>query len=134
MQTQSKLVEKLELKSTTWRSNVCGKSRTALEVIKKTKGQGGMTKAQIQLAEEQMEDMAEMKQEIKAVKADIAELKTDVASINGKIDILIKQSENRPLLQIIKELVNTRGFWVVLALIVIGIYGIDISSIKNLFN
>lgn len=110
---------------------MCGKSRTALEVIKKTKGQGGMTKAQIQLAEEQMEDMAEMKQEIKAVKADIAELKTDVASINGKLDLLIKQSESRPFLQVFKELINTRGFWIVLALIVIGIYGIDLTGLRE---
>lgn len=110
---------------------MCGKSRTALEVIKKTKGQGGMTKAQIQLAEEQMEDMAEMKSEIKAVKADVAELKENVAKMDGKIDILIKQSENRPLLQIIKELINTRGFWIVLALIVIGIWGIDISGLRE---
>lgn len=110
---------------------MCGKSKTALEVIKKTKGCGGMTKAQIQLAEEQMEDMAEMKNEIKAVKADVADLKRDVAKMDGKLDILIKQSENRPLLQMIKELINTRGFWIVLALIVIGIYGIDLSGLKE---
>lgn len=108
------------------------KSKAILETLKKTKGYGGMTKAQLSLAEAQAEDIEQMKTEIKEVKADIARLKTDVASINGKLDILIKQSENRPFLQVFKELINTRGFWIVLALIVIGIYGIDLSGLKGL--
>lgn len=103
-----------------------------LETIKKTKGQGGMTKSQIMLAETQAKDVRDMKEEIKSVKEDIAELKTDVASMSGKLDLLIKQSENRPFLQIFKELINSRGFWIVLALIVIGIYGIDIADISGL--
>lgn len=108
------------------------KSIAVLETIKKTKGQGGMSESQILLAEAQAEDIQAMKEEIKAVKADIAELKTDVASMDSKLDLLIKQSENRPLLQIIKELINTKGLWIVLALIVIGIWGIDISGLKGL--
>lgn len=107
------------------------KSIAVLETIKKTKGQGGMTKSQILLAEAQAEDIQAMKEEIKAVKADIAELKTDVATMDSKLDLLIKQSENRPLLQMLKELINSRGFWIVLALIVIGIYGIDLSGLKD---
>lgn len=103
-----------------------------LETIKKTKGCGGMTKAQLALAEAQAEDIQMLKNEIKDVKTDIAELKTDVASMSGKLDLLIKQSENRPLLQIIKELINTKGLWIVLALVVIGIWGIDISGLKGL--
>ena len=109
------------------------RSVIVLETIKKSKGQGGMTKSQIMLAEAQAEDMQTMKKELQEVKSDIAELKTDVASMSGKLDLLIKQSENKPFLQIFKELINTRGFWIVLALIVIGIYGIDISGLKNLF-
>ena len=107
------------------------KSVLVLETIKKSKGQGGMTKAQIMLAEAQAEDIQAMKNEIKAVKDDIADLKTEVAGMSGKLDLLIKQSENKPFLQIFKELINTRGFWVVLALIIIGIYGIDLSNLKE---
>lgn len=102
-----------------------------LETIKKTKGCGGMTKAQLALAEAQAEDIQMLKNEIKDVKTDIAELKTEVAGINGKLDLLIKQSESRPFLQVFKELINTRGFWFVLALIVIGIYGIDLTGLKD---
>lgn len=108
------------------------KAVLVLETIKKTKGRGGMSALQVQLAEAQTEDLMAMKEEIKGVKADIAELKTDVASMSGKLDLLIKQSENKPLLQIIKELINTKGFWIVLALIVIGIWGIDVSGLKGL--
>ena len=107
------------------------KSVVVLETIKKSKGQGGMTKSQIMLAEAQAEDMQEMKRELKEVKSDIASLKTDVAGISGKLDLLIKQSESKPFLQIFKELINTRGFWIVLALVVIGIYGIDLSGLKD---
>jgi hypothetical protein len=102
-----------------------------LETIKKTKGCGGMTKAQIQLAEAQAEDMQAMKKELQEVKMDIASLKTNVANIDGKLDLLIKQSESRPFLQVFKELINTRGFWIVLALVVIGIYGIDLTGLRE---
>ena len=108
-------------------------SVTVLETIKKTKGCGGMTKAQIALAEAQAEDMQTMKKELQEVKSDIADLKTDVASMSGKLDLLIKQSENKPLLAVIMELIKTKGFWIVLALVVIGIYGLDVAGIKGLF-
>ena len=103
-----------------------------LESIKKMRGQGGMTKAQLQLAEEQARDIEAMTTEIKEVKADVAELKTSVATIDGKLDLLIKQSENKPFMQAFKDLIACRGFWIVLALIVIGIYGIDLSGIRGL--
>lgn len=107
------------------------RSVDVLETIKKTKGCGGMTKSQILLAEAQAEDMQTMKRELQSVKEDIAGIKTDVASMSGKLDLLIKQSESRPFLQVFKELINTRGFWIVLALIVIGIYGIDLTGLKD---
>lgn len=115
------------------------KSKDILETLKKTKGHGGMTKAQISLAEAQAEDIESMKKEITDVKRDVSELraevsqiKVDIANMDGKLDLLIKQSENRPLLQIIKELINTKGLWIVLALIVIGIWGIDVSGLRGL--
>ena len=107
------------------------RSVDVLETLKKTKGCGGMTKAQIALAEAQAEDFQTMKRELQGVKDDIAGLKTNVAEINGKLDLLIKQSESRPFLQVFKELINTRGFWIVLALVVIGIYGIDLTGLKD---
>jgi hypothetical protein len=106
-------------------------SITILNAIKKTKGCGGMTKSQLMLAEAQAEDMQAMKKELQEVKMDIASLKTNVANIDGKLDLLIKQSESRPFLQVFKELINTRGFWIVLALVVIGIYGIDLSGLRE---
>lgn len=110
------------------------RSVIVLETIKKKKGKGGMTESQLMLAEAQAEDMQTMKRELQEVKQDISSLKTDVASISGKLDLLIKQSENKPFLQIFKELINTKGFWIVLALIVIGIYGIDLAGLKNFIN
>lgn len=108
------------------------RSVIVLETIKKKKGKGGMTESQLMLAEAQAEDMQVMKRELQEVKSDISSLKTDVASISGKLDLLIKQSENKPFLQIFKELINTKGFWIVLALIVIGIYGIDLAGLKEI--
>ena len=72
-----------------------------------------MNESQLMLAEAQAEDMQTMKRELQEVKQDISSLKTDVASISGKLDLLIKQSENKPFLQIFKELINTKGFWIV---------------------
>lgn len=114
------------------------KSKDILETLKKTKGYGGMTKAQTSLAEAQAEDIESMKKEITDVKRDVSELraevsqiKVDIANMDGKLDLLIKQSENRPFLQVFKELINSKGFWIVLALIVIGIYGIDLTGLRE---
>ena len=122
------------MKVTSSKEKTVCKSVTVLEMLKKQKGQGGMTKSQLLLAEAQAEDMQAMKKELQEVKFDISSLKTDVSNINGKLDILIKQSENKPFLQIFKELINTKGFWIVAALIVIGIYGIDLSGVRELIN
>ena len=111
---------------------MCCKSVDVLETIKKTKGCGGMTKSQILLAEAQAEDMQTMKKELQGVKEDIAGLKTDVANMSGKLDLLIKQSENKPLFTVIMELIKTKGFWIVLALAVVGIYGLDLAGLKGL--
>lgn len=111
---------------------MCCRSVDVLETIKKTKGCGGMTKSQILLAEAQAEDMQTMKKELQGVKEDIAGLKTEVANMSGKLDLLIKQSENKPLLTVIMELIKTKGFWIVAALAVIGFYGLDIAGLKGL--
>ncbi|MBQ8671038.1 MAG: hypothetical protein IJ525_00780 [Alphaproteobacteria bacterium] len=116
------------------------KAQVILETIKKTKGKGGMTALQIELANAQAEDYRDMKREItsiksdmNAVKNDLSEVKRDLASVTGKLDLLIKQGENKPLLTIILELIKNKYFWLVVSLIVIGVYGLDLSGLKGLF-
>lgn len=111
-----------------------------LEVIKNTKGKGGMTALQIKLAEAQAEDYAEMKKEIQLIKTDVGDLKKDfsevkneLSTMRGSLDILIQLSEHKPLLQIVKELKDCKGFWIILALIIIGYFGLDLSNLKGLF-
>ncbi len=111
-----------------------------LEVIKNIEGKGGMTASQIKLAEAQAEDYAEMKKEIKDIKSDVGDLKKDftevkseLSTMKGSLDILIQLSEHKPLLQIIKELKDCKGFWIILALLIVGFFGLDLSNLKGLF-
>lgn len=111
-----------------------------LETIKKMRSKGGMTTSQLQLAEAQAEDYAEMKKEIQLIKTDVGDLKKDfsevkneLSTMRGSLDILIQLSEHKPLLQIIKELKDCKGFWIILALIIIGFFGLDLSNLKGLF-
>ena len=121
------------------------RSVVVLETIKKSEGHGGMTQSQLLLAEAQAEDMSSMKKEIQDIKSDMAGLKTDVTGISGKLDLLIEQQKNKTFLeitktiitsiiQITKEIINKKGFWVVLALMAIGKYGIDLQGLKELIN
>lgn len=108
------------------------KAATVLETIKKTKGKGGMTPAQIKLAEAQAEDYATMKAEIKEIKSDLSDVKRELAGMGGKLDLLISQSQNKPFLQVVKDLIGCRGFWIVLALLIIGYFGLNISDLKGI--
>ena len=116
------------------------KQAIVLDTIKKMRGKGGMTASQIQLAEAQAEDYAEMKKEIQEIKSDVGDLKkgvtdmkSELSTMKGSLDILIQLSEHKPLLQIIKELKDCKGFWIILALIIVGIFGLDLSNLKGLF-
>ncbi|MBQ8678066.1 MAG: hypothetical protein IJ529_06320 [Alphaproteobacteria bacterium] len=109
------------------------KAALVLSTIKKTKGRGGLTPLQLQLEEALTEDLMAMKQEIKELKEDVSELKADMSSMNGKLDLLIAQAEHKPLLQIIKELKDCKGFWVAVALLIIGAFGMNIEGLKSLF-
>lgn len=116
------------------------KQAVVLDTIKKMRGKGGMTASQLQLAEAQAEDYAEMKKEIQLIKTDVGDLKKDfsevkneLSTMRGSLDILIQLSEHKPLLQIIKELKDCKGFWIILALIIIGFFGLDLSNLKGLF-
>ena len=89
------------------------KQAVVLDTLKKTKGKGGMTSAQIKLAEAQSEDYADMKKEIQEVKTEVTGVKEAVdvlqirlAELQGKIDIILKNSEQR------ETLLSNKYFWV----------------------
>lgn len=116
------------------------RAATVLNGIKNTAKKGGMTSAQIKLAEAQAEDYADMKREIQEIKSDVSDLKkgvtdmkSELSTMKGSLDILIQLSEHKPLLQIVKELKDCKGFWIILALIIIGYFGLDLSNLKGLF-
>lgn len=93
------------------------KQAVVLDTIKKTKGKGGMTSAQIKLAEAQSEDYADMKKEIQDLKTDVADVKKEINAVNiqlakitGNIDIILKNSEVKA------TLLNSKYFWVFLTI------------------
>ena len=106
-----------------------------LDTIKKTKGKGGMTSAQIQLAEAQSEDYAEMKKELQEfkseVKAEFGEVKKDVsnvmnglAEIKGSLNILLNS----------KKLTDNKYFWICIIITMMLLAGVThISELTALF-
>lgn len=89
------------------------KQAVVLDTIKKTKGKGGMTSAQIKLAEAQSEDYADMKRELQELKTDVSEVKKEVvdvkvelAKITGNIDILLENSKTK------SKLIESKYFWI----------------------
>lgn len=102
-----------------------------LDTIKKTKGKGGMTSAQIQLAEAQSEDYAEMKREIQELKTDIGDVKKEVsdvksglAEIKGSLNILLGQ----------KKLTDNKYFWICIIITIMLLAGVThISELVTLF-
>ena len=72
-----------------------------------------MSSAQIKLAEAQSEDYAEMKKEIQEVKSEVTDVKeaigvlqTRFAELQGKIDIILKNSEQK------ETLLSNKYFWI----------------------
>ena len=61
------------------------KQSVVLDTIKKTKGKGGMTSAQIKLAEAQSEDYADMKRELQELKTDVNEVKKEVVDVKVEL-------------------------------------------------
>ena len=117
--------------------NVC-RATLVLETIKKTRGKGGMTASQIQLAEAQSQDIADMKQEIKGIKSDVSDVKKELSDVKnqlsyvvGKIDVLLSQSENKQFWQVMLELIQCKGFWIVVILVIIGMFGMNTDIIKT---
>lgn len=102
-----------------------------LDTIKKTKGKGGMTSAQIKLAEAQSEDYAEMKREIQELKTDIGDVKKDVSDVkNGLSEI--KGSLNILLGQ--KKLTDNKYFWICIIVTMMLLAGVThLSELATLF-
>ena len=102
-----------------------------LDTIKKTKGKGGMTSAQIKLAEAQSEDYAEMKREIQELKNDVGDVKKDVADvknglseINGSLKILLND----------KKLTDNKYFWICIIVTMMLLAGVThLSELVALF-
>lgn len=123
------------MKKVTNKDETMCKASIVLETIKKTKGKGGMTSAQIKLAEAQSEDYAEMKQEIKDIKADLTDVKREVgdvkvqlAGIKGNIDILLENSKIK------SKLIDNKYFWIFLIVTISLFAGVThISELKTLF-
>lgn len=128
------------------RETMC-KAKLVLETIKKTKGRGGMTPAQLQLAEAQSEDYQEMKKELREIKADMitvkdgmGEMKKEQGYIKGQLDILVTKN-NRGFYEITTELIRTKSFWalaiIISTLYLCGKYNISpkdvVGVIKGLF-
>lgn len=93
------------------------KQSLVLDTIKKTKGRGGMTLAQVKLAEAQSEDYAEMKRELQSLKTDVSDVKKEVgdvkvqlAKITGNIDILLENSRVK------SKLIDSKYFWIFLTI------------------
>ncbi len=104
---------------------------TVLDTIKKTKGKGGMTSAQIKLAEAQSEDYAEMKREIQELKNDVSDVKKDVSEvknglseIKGSLNILLND----------KKLTDNKYFWICIIVTMMLLAGVThLSELVTLF-
>lgn len=111
------------------------KQAIVLDTIKKTRGKGGMTSAQIKLAEAQSEDYADMKREIQELKTDVNEVKKEVtdikielAKITGNIDILLENSKIK------SKLIDNKYFWIFLIVTLCLFAGVThISDIAKIF-
>lgn len=110
------------------------KQAVILDTIKKTKGKGGMTSAQIKLAEAQSEDYADMKKEIQELKTDVNDIRKDVndvkvhlAKIEGNIDILLENSKIK------SKLIDNKYFWIFLMLTLCLFAGVNhLSELKEI--
>lgn len=115
------------------RKELC-KQSVVLDTIKKTKGKGGMTSAQIKLAEAQAEDYADMKKELQGLKTDMCEVRKEfgdfrvkLGKIESKIETLLEIS-NRP------KLTENKYFWIFITIIACLLAGMShLSELKAFF-
>lgn len=114
------------------------KQKVVLETIKKTKGRGRMTPAQIELAEAQTQDYQDLKREVMETKKTAEETKSEVEYVRGQIDILVKNYQNKNIFVLLLELIRTKSFWtlatIATVLILCGKYNINpVEVVKHLF-
>lgn len=114
------------------------KQKVVLETIKKTRGRGGMTPAQIELAEAQTEDYQDLKREVMETKKTAEETKSELGYVRGQVDILVKNSQNKNGFILALEIIRTKSFWtfatVVSVLYLCGKYNINpVEVVKHLF-
>ena len=123
------------------------KQKAVLEAIKKTKGRGGMTPAQIELAEAQTADYQELKREVIETKKTAEETKSELEYVRGQVDLLVKNSNSKTshffqfvleLVKVVIELIHTKSFWTLLTvfsvLYLCGKYNINPADLfKHLF-
>lgn len=111
------------------------KQAVVLDTLKKTKGKGGMTSAQIKLAEAQAEDYADMKKELQGLKSDVSDVKKEVedvkvkiADIGGKVDVLLENSKIK------SKLIDNKYFWIFLTVFACLFAGVThLSELKAFF-
>ena len=113
------------------------KQKIVLETIKKTKGRGGMTSAQIQLAEAQTEDYQDLKREVVEIKKTTDETQSKIEYVCGQVDILVRNSQRNGFILIL-EIIRTKSFWTLATicsvLYLCGKYGINpVEVVKHLF-
>ena len=87
------------------------KQKVVLETIKKTKGRGGMTPAQIELAEAQTQDYQDLKREVMETKKTAEETKSEVEYVRGQIDILVKNYQNKNIFDTCYYRYNSYSMW-----------------------
>ena len=115
------------------------KQAVVLDTIKKTKGKGGMTSAQIKLAEAQSEDYADMKRELQELKNDVSDVKKEfvdvkvqLAEIKGNLDIAIETIKEKN--QINARLLENKYFWIFITVALCLFAGVThISEIARFF-
>ena len=123
------------------RETMC-KAKIVLETIKKTKGHGGMTPAQLQLAEAQSEDYQQMKKEIGELKTDMSEIKNgfnsfgeELAYVKGRVDMIVDNMHKKGFVELLLEMISKKGFWALLivgsTIYLCGKFGIAIKDVVD---
>ena len=124
------------------RETMC-KAMLVLETIKKTKGRGGMTSAQLQLAEAQSEDYQTMKKELREIKTDMTDLKNgfsglsqELGYVKGRVDMIVDNMHKKGFFELMLEMISKKGFWALLiiasTLYLCGQYGINVKDVVGL--
>ena len=75
----------------------------------------------------------EIKSDILETKRDNADIKIIVNSVVSKLDLLIQQNENRPLLRILADLKDNKYFWFWVIFLTAVLCGVNVGEIIAFF-